>query len=299
MRCILLLLFIPFLLTGVCTKNVENLHRIWYAPADDLDTSDGLTQEDSNIVEVRVLPDPGFVPPSYDRKKHDRKGISDENLQTISRTVSRISTRIEVSSGENKNDGTVVNTFNHFKPIDIEKIDKNSIVENNDPIGNELDAPIDSTVRSNISSSLKFSDFKKAYIRAKEDISLTTNTPESITNPTLRNEVTDGTPDLFMNLNNVENDVVTTYHPLDFDISNDKSNEKSRQKYVIKSVTNASPDVVIMEEARKYDLTTETSKEHKQVGSQETSKIVNVKRISSGKNSNSTLYRITKNVEKR
>ena len=58
---------------------------------------------------------------------------------------------------------------------------------------------------------------------------------------------------------NVENDIVTTYHPLDFDINNNKLNETSRQKYVIKSITNASPDVVIMEEARKYDLTTEKS----------------------------------------
>ena len=119
MRNVVLLHFAQFLLTSVLTGTADDVHRIWYRTKDDLDTSDDVTHEDSNIIEVRVLPDPDFVPPSF--INYDRQGLSNDDLKTVSRTISKISTRIEVSSGENKiNDhDPVVNEFHHFKHYNL------------------------------------------------------------------------------------------------------------------------------------------------------------------------------------
>merc|ERR1712110_462519 len=68
-------------------------------------------------------------------------------------------------------------------------------------------------------------------------------------------------------------------------------------KFVIKSIANAQPDVVVMEEAREYnstDLHGIKSSVDKTI-----STIVNVKRVFKGENSNSTLYRITKKRRKK
>ena len=100
MKNIQVLHFVLYLTTAVYS-NEDHLHRTWYTPEDGVDTSKDLLKEGSNIIEVRVLPDPGFIPPPY--IKFDRKGlINNENVRKVSRTVSRISTRIEVSSDVNK-----------------------------------------------------------------------------------------------------------------------------------------------------------------------------------------------------
>merc|ERR1712203_890964 len=117
--------------------------------------------------------------------------------------------------------------------------------------------------------------------------------------PSIDDKDADGTPDLFLSLNKIESDIVTTYHPLDFHIASHKSNKAKRQKYVVKSITNASPDVVIMEEANKsFPSTTEKLKMHKKAVVKTNSNIVDVKKVSNGKNSNSTLYRIKKKRRK-
>ena len=299
MRNVILLHLAQFLLASVLTETADDVHRIWYTTNDDLDTSDDVTHEDSNIIEVRVLPDPDFVPPSF--INYDSQGLSNDDLKTVSRTISKISTRIEVSSGEDKNSDHdhEVNEFHHFKPINIDRIDENAFQEDHEPLKNELDTIHNSEERGNISSSFKFSDFKEAYMKVKKDETLTTtNAPESIIDPSIDDKATDGTPDLFLNLNKIENDIVTTYHPLDFQIASHKSNKTRRRKYVVKSITNASPDVVIMEEAKNVPSTTEKLKMHKKAVVKTNSNIVDVKRVANGKNSNSTLYRIKKKRRK-
>ena len=174
MRNVVLLHFAQFLLTSVLTGTADDVHRIWYTTKDDLDTSDDVIHEDSNIIEVRVLPDPDFVPPSF--INYDGQGLSNDDLKTVSRTISKISTRIEVSSGENKNNDhdPVVNEFHHFKPINIDRIDENAFQEDHEPIENELDTIHNGEQRGNISSSFKFSDFKEAYMKVKKDETLST-----------------------------------------------------------------------------------------------------------------------------
>ena len=81
MKIVVLLHFAQYLLTSVLTETADDVHRIWYTTNDDLDTSDDVIHEDSNIIEVRVLPDPDFVPPSF--INHDRQGFSNDDSKTV------------------------------------------------------------------------------------------------------------------------------------------------------------------------------------------------------------------------
>ena len=89
---VLLVIYATFcVVTGESLNNYEHLSNIGYIPGEAPNAVMGPDTGGSNIVEVRVLPDPDFIPPQ--NIKIDRKGSSlkDENVRTISRTVSRLS----------------------------------------------------------------------------------------------------------------------------------------------------------------------------------------------------------------
>ena len=163
---VLLVIYATFcVVTGESLNNNEYLSNIGYIPGEVLSTAMQPDTGGSNIVEVRVLPDPDFIPPQ--NIKMDRKGSSlkDQNVRTISRTVSRISTRIEVSRDkkENTDNNSNAKEFKHFKPVDIQSMDANLHHYEHTLLDNELESSPSNIHLDKVSPGLRFSEFKQAY----------------------------------------------------------------------------------------------------------------------------------------
>ena len=293
MKQILIFHLVLNLIAADSLINIDELHRIEYAPeVNDLDTS----KDASNIIEVRVLPDPGFIPPPY--IKFDRKGLLEQkSLQKVSRTVSRISTRVAVSSNKEPEHDSVneAQKFSHFKQLDIDGIGV-SLEGANEPRKEILETFTDNREQNKISPTLQFSEFKEAYSKIKNNYTTTTITPFFPKKDEFDKNTLDELTNYLKNSSYIQ-DITSTHRPFITNISTDEPKKTSTSKFVIKSVTNALPDEVIMEKPVHVHNTHSNHTEnsvHKTM-----STIVNVKRVFTGANKNSTVYRITKRRRKK
>ena len=293
---VLLVIYATFcVVTGESLNNNEHLSNIGYMPGEAQNTVIGPDTGGSNIVEVRVLPDPDFIPPQ--NIKIDRKGSSlkDENVRTISRTVSRISTRIEVSRDkkENTDNNSNAKEFEHFKPVDIQSMDANLHHYEHTLLDNELESSPSNIHLDKVSPGLRFSEFKQAYKNAKK--SMNNSVAKTKSNDKIVIEI--GT-NFALKQNGPEKGNSESVQKPGLNRIIAKPVVRGTSNYVIKSIKNAMPDVVVMEEATREDKINAKEATKKSVDKKTTS-IVSVKRVANGLGSNnSTLYRIKKKRRK-